>query len=837
MKMIPRSKCGDLACRAHGRRLGALKWAGTVLLLVVIHVLSGQVESGAADPTRTPPVDCLLEPEEDGKLVYLPIVADTAKENPKNLFGLRVVITNLAMVDLRLTGIGLDFPLLNGGMGAFFVRDVAIGVGQSQTVYLEPDESIMLPEPAPVSVQIELSFKGYSAPKTLQRNLVPYQVSAPGGQYLFPANEADLGPEQYFSHVERHTGSTQYFGYDLHVREWNGQSFSGTKAGGDPSKNEDTVGWNTPIYSMAEGVVLRAETDWEDNPIVGSRVIQRMGEYTTGESIADVKVTRLGSTRAVSAARLDSGQLKLTVWDLDNGGWEIHPQASATGESITELAADALSASRLVTAVRTTTGNLRVILWEVSTNATTLKLEVSRLDELEAGAAKEVSLIKLSSTNFATAVRTGDEQLRLIVWEATGGSTKLDFVTDAFAGAASSISVTALTPTRLVTGVRTGQGTLRLIAWAFNGATLDRLGEATASPIIKAGIVTVSTNQVAAAMRTDTGHLKVIQWRLSDDAESMAFEREVTAGPILDLASPVVSNFSGSTNVFTAVITQDGNYKNIVWRQPDSDPTVGENQQIFYRFGEKEAGPSDRLSVETLADAWFFTGLRTATGNLKVIAWRAGNGGGNNLTILHGNCAVLYAHFRQGTLDPAVAYPGARVARGQFLGNMGNTGRSAGPHTHIHAERVPDSLTTEELLALAAQNMLTFVGYRPIPFHCARAMELAELQPGGVGNPANGFSTMSGHGVYFKPFAIRPTWLKELYVDSMANCVAPAGRKQCVPVGRLMINGPFPTVNQALNTPCWGHRLFIRAGTYAETVTFDRAMTVESYDGPALIGQ
>jgi hypothetical protein len=222
---------------------------------------------------------------------------------------------------------------------------------------------------------------------------------------------------------------------------------------------------------------------------------------------------------------------------------------------------------------------------------------------------------------------------------------------------------------------------------------------------------------------------------------------------------------------------------------------------------------------------------------LKIIAWRVGSGGGNNLVIKHGNCAVLYAHFRNGSVNPQLAYAGAPVARGQLLGKMGNSGSSSGPHTHIHATRLPSSLTVAELLTLAAQDALPYIAYRPIPFHCARTIRLSALQPGGESNPANAFATMSGHGMYFEQFAIRPTWKKELYVNWASSCVAPAGLKECVPIGRLSVNGPFPTIHQAVNSSCWGYQLFIHGGTYNESMIIDRAMTVESYDGTAVIGQ
>jgi hypothetical protein len=203
--------------------------------------------------------------------------------------------------------------------------------------------------------------------------------------------------------------------------------------------------------------------------------------------------------------------------------------------------------------------------------------------------------------------------------------------------------------------------------------------------------------------------------------------------------------------------------------------------------------------------------------------------------ILHGNCRVLYAHFMNGSIDPAIAFPGARVAPGQYLARMGNSGSSAGPHTHIHAHRVPSHLTVGELIALEATESIPLLGYRPIPFHCARAVRLVDLNPGG--EAANNFTSLWGHGIYFEQFAVKPAWLREMYVDWMSDCLAPTGRIACSPLGPFDVGGPFPTVNGALNETCWGHQLFIRGGTYNETVVFDRAMTVRSYDGVANIGQ
>lgn len=88
---------------------------------------------------------------------------------------------------------------------------------------------------------------------------------------------------------------------------------------------------------------------------------------------------------------------------------------------------------------------------------------------------------------------------------------------------------------------------------------------------------------------------------------------------------------------------------------------------------------------------------------------------GNHVYIRHGAEIVMYAHFKSGTIDPAIV-AGASVVKGQLLGRVGNSGRSYGPHLHISVCR---SLTTpppEEPL-------------RPLPFSDIYVLALTAVIP------------------------------------------------------------------------------------------------------------
>ena len=73
---------------------------------------------------------------------------------------------------------------------------------------------------------------------------------------------------------------------------------------------------------------------------------------------------------------------------------------------------------------------------------------------------------------------------------------------------------------------------------------------------------------------------------------------------------------------------------------------------------------------------------------------------------------------------------------------------------------------------------------------------------------------------------------RAIYVDGESSCLIPNGQKAC-----SLFGGPFRSVQQALDVVCNGDTLFIRAGSYEESVIFNKFMTVRSYDGVANIGQ
>ncbi len=125
------------------------------------------------------------------------------------------------------------------------------------------------------------------------------------------------------------------------------------------------------------------------------------------------------------------------------------------------------------------------------------------------------------------------------------------------------------------------------------------------------------------------------------------------------------------------LLQQSGRYLELLKKTPLGQPVNG---RIGSGFGRRSDPFSGKEAMHTGIDFEGKIGSRvvaTAEGVVAEVAFDKG-GYGNFVRIRHGNgYETLYAHLHK----PEVR-SGESVKRGQLIGQLGNTGRSTGPHVH-----------------------------------------------------------------------------------------------------------------------------------------------------------
>lgn len=803
-----------------------------------------------------PAVTLTVLPEESGSLFYAPMGRTRADEEPKGKLWFELDIrndgaTNLTLQSLRVTLQGVDVSI---------PKPVVCAAGTTEKVKLEGssdpdlDELVEVPHPAPGSVTIRAYFKGNPTPKSIQRPLIPYVPDVAGGRYLFPADEGDIGPDQYFAGGVHEPPHPQGWGTDWKVyRVTPNGSKTDIVDKTDGTANEHKLGWGVPIRAIADGIVLRVNSGYANNPKPGRRALQRMSILHEDRRVRDVRIVGLGTTsylveRVAGLLRLDSGLAQLAVWQTKRSGRSIELLGATEPDprdTVTRIAADNLDPSRVVAAFRLANGRLRVLVWTLT--VTDEGLAIDRSTGVDGDPVTEVSVAALSTTRFVTAARTVGGELSVRLWEApdAGGAPRI--AAEATVSGGTSVVATPLGETRFATSFRNPASNLMVSLWDLVASSrepnstisLQKRGEETADAVTHVDAARVVAGKWVTAVRRTDGTLKLIQWSPSKDGSSLVPELETTPGVALSNARLSVTHATGGDgpdNVLTASIGEGANFEIHGWGNPDKLPGKFEDS------ADNSDEEATEVSVDETGEAMlFFAGARKPDGTLALSTWKWGFGGGNSVYVLHGDVRVFYAHFQENSIDLRAIYAGAPVAAGQILGRMGNSGSAGDVHTHIHAERLEALAPIDRIIADEAAGQLKLIGFRPFPFSAARATGFADLRPGGEDNPTNSFHALNGEGSYSPMLAIRPR-TRTRYLDPSATGTSPTGGKEIVP-DRLPIGGPYRgTVGAAAGASPAASRLYIRGGTYDERVVLTRPMTLLRYDyyrtdGPVIIGR
>lgn len=298
------------------------------------------------------------------------------------------------------------------------------------------------------------------------------------------------------------------------------------------------------------------------------------------------------------------------------------------------------SCNNFVTAVRTNNNTLKLIAWFSGAEG------IQRLGDTgnHNMAVTEIDLgsVMVSQAGFPTdgdtgyviaAVRAATGQFALTSYWVDGGSFQhQDLV---MGETATKISLAMLPPLnpfykagRAVVAYRTGQGNLRLAVYdVSHAATFALTGDSgnQAGAVQDVAIAAYDTNKVITAVKVNDGTLKLIPWRINDDGtitrltgvDDPAFNNP-TAGAVSEIDVVAYHDSVPGMNHFvvTAVRTAEGNLRLIAW---------GINGGDIVRLGDSgdQAGSATSIRVGWSNNSQrIVTAMRDGEGKLRVVTWQ-----------------------------------------------------------------------------------------------------------------------------------------------------------------------------------------------------------------------
>jgi|GEM_PF-5090566 len=250
----------------------------------------------------------------------------------------------------------------------------------------------------------------------------------------------------------------------------------------------------------------------------------RVADHDAGK-ISALEMTTTGGAdkKAITAVRLESGDLKLIAWDIlvaNDGTTSIVRLGQASAGEVSALSISrARNFNGVFTAVRCCGNNLKVIPWTVSSNGQT----ITRGESGTAGSVQSGLSVAPLAQGVAAAVRDSEGNLRVITWSANSAGdigARRDTV---FAGEVTEIDLlTAPHGGSNLTTVVRADGKLLLIGFAVNGdgTNLRRVGSSIAGDAsnISADVVSRSypgldpRDMIITGVRLNSGNLKLITW-------------------------------------------------------------------------------------------------------------------------------------------------------------------------------------------------------------------------------------------------------------------------------------------------------------------------------------
>lgn len=245
--------------------------------------------------------------------------------------------------------------------------------------------------------------------------------------------------------------------------------------------------------------------------------------------------------------------------------------------------------------------------------------------------AGKISVLEMTLTGgvdkkAVTAIRTEAGNLKLIAWDisvASNGTASVVRLGQASAGRVSSLSISrAKNFNGVFTAVRDGGNKLKVVPWKIstNGQTITR-GTSGSAGTIKTGIaVAPLAAGVAAAVRDADGDLRVVTWSVNSNGNIGQRRDTGIAGKVTEIE--LLTAPHGGSNLTSVLRSSSGKLLLVGW-------TVNSNGANLRRIGSSKAGQASKISTDVVSRSYpglgprdmILTGLRTASGNLKLVTW------------------------------------------------------------------------------------------------------------------------------------------------------------------------------------------------------------------------
>jgi murein DD-endopeptidase MepM/ murein hydrolase activator NlpD len=708
-----------------------------------------------------PLIDCKIEPLVNGKLVYLPVAPERQGMPASGMVAFELKVKNnqpspgqgQPKPTLQLKSLQVSFP--GSGVAAVsFTRNESIAPAATETLYLDEDrdkiekvrEAIRIPANAPATIEIALTFQGFTTWKRTWP-LAAHVSPTPEGSYGFPFKADDLESGVFIEPNARHAEGGQHFAYDIHAISYDFEAEKWRDHSDDGKTNEGRYIWGREIHAVADGIVLHAEDKWEDNARPGDRKLLR-GSIVEHGSAGLVSIAGNGEDARIFSAVTDAQKrMQLRCFDPSADASSLTFEGESAGGlpfAGTELSLASMSTTHAVTAAAA--GSAMVLaLWKTSADGAT----VTNSDTIVVAQTDAVKIEKLSANRIVMARQPVGGRFTVSVWDVAGADDlpAKPTATAMTSGPAGLFDVAVLSKTRFVTAVQTAGGKLKVIVW---DVSLDKDGNVTqitrgkdldtgdgANQIAVAA--TSVANQFAVATRTASGKLGLYYFDIAAGGDVGLTAS--TTGDAVTLVSLILFKRS---SMATAVRTADGKLRFTPWSLDDEgvikpggqfdDPLGDVTALALTRVGENRAGAA----------------LRTPSGKLKLVLWRATEG--NGYTILHGDEVVVYAHMQHKSLPKPLPKPGDKVKKGSVLGKVGNSGPASGPHLHIHASKVMEDVSDIAKVIERYEAGTLATAFRPMPFHGVEATLTKHV----IDGDNNWFGEVVDQGFYFEPYAIHP---------------------------------------------------------------------------------